>query len=73
MTTSTRYVICVSNQGDELSVPKGTIYRVLAPEPVDRPGDIRLVDETGEDYLYDRRWFMEIPLPKVVAEAVEAA
>jgi hypothetical protein len=68
-----RYVICVLNQGDELTVLKGKIYRVVDPAPNDRPSDIRIVDETGEDYLYDRNWFMDMPVPRAVVEALEAA
>jgi hypothetical protein len=67
------YVMCVSDQGDELSVLKGKVYKVLAPETKDGPNDIRVIDETGEDYLYKRAWFIEVELPQAVVKALEAA
>lgn len=68
-----RFVICVSHQGDELTVLQGKVYRVLPPEPNDRLHDLRVVDETGEDYLYDPAWFMPIEVPQRVVDALEAA
>lgn len=67
------YVVCVSGSGNELSVLKGKIYRVLPPYPNDRAHDLRVVDETGEDYLYDADWFYPIDVPHPVAKALEAA
>ncbi len=61
--TSVRYALCISNDGDRLSVLKGKVYRVLPPARFDRDHDLRVVDETGDDYLYDQSWFVEINLP----------
>ena len=36
----------------------GKIYRVVKPEANDRTADIRVLDESGEDYLYPREWFV---------------
>jgi hypothetical protein len=67
-----QYVVCVKEGGDELSVLKGKLYRILDPEPNDR-GYLRVVDETGEDYLYDPSWFRPIDVPQAVVEELEAA
>ena len=68
-----QYVICVSDRGDELSVVKGKVYRVVDPEPQDNAKDIRVIDETGEDYLYDRTWFEQVTLTDRTITALEAA
>jgi len=69
---TSRYVVCIKDGGDELTVLKGKLYRVLDPEPNDR-GYLRVVDETGEDYLYDPSWFKDIDVPLTIAEDLEAA
>jgi len=70
-TESPTYVVCIKGRDSELSVRKGKLYRVVPPHPSDRPGDIRILDEEGEDYPYPRDWFMPIDLPQVVIEALE--
>lgn len=70
MDKTTRYAVCISDQGDELSVLKGKLYRVLEPEPNDQPNEMRIVDETDDDYLYDASWFVEISLPEKVVAAL---
>ncbi len=68
-----QYVLCVSNKGNDLSVIKGKLYRVLPAEPNDRDHDLRVVDETGEDYLYDKSWFVPVTLSAAAIEKYEAA
>jgi hypothetical protein len=41
----------------------GKVYRVVGPERNDRPEDIRVLDESGEDYPYPRSWFVPVDLP----------
>ena len=63
------YVLCTTDRGDEFSVLKGKVYAYTQPDPNDREGDLRVIDEVGEDDLYPRDWFVPIALPR---EAVEA-
>jgi len=42
------------------------IYRVVADEEAIREGDLRIVDESGEDYLYPAEWFAAVELPRRV-------
>jgi hypothetical protein len=42
------------------------IYRVLEDEDAVREGDLRVVDESGEDYLYSAEWFAIVDLPRRV-------
>ena len=44
------------------------IYRVIPDENVGAEGDIRIIDESGEDYLYPASYFASIKVPQVVKE-----
>lgn len=50
---------CV-RRDEEADLVVGAVYRVLSPERNDRLADIRIVDESGEDYLYPRDWFVPV-------------
>ena len=49
------FAICLDNEGYETSLELRKIYQVLAPETNDPKGYIRIVDESGEHYLYNRK------------------
>jgi hypothetical protein len=67
--TPQRYVICLSNQGcEDLEVRK--IYQVVPDAKAAESGHLRVIDESGEDYLYPQDNFAEIALPKQVEEAL---
>lgn len=68
-----RYVLCVSREGDELSVVWGKVYRVLDSQPNDPDSMLRVVDETFEDYLYPRQWFAAVSLSQEAITALEVA
>ena len=64
--SSRRFAVCVRNEGYEASLERNKIY-VVRPDPeADKDGDIRVVDESGEDYLYPADWFVPVELPKAV-------
>jgi primosomal protein N' len=63
MSDSKRFVVCVRNDEYEGALELRKIYEVL-DDPDAEPHDlIRLVDESGEDYLYPRDWFLPLQLP----------
>ena len=67
MTTDTmQFAICLreDSQGEDLILHK--VYRVL-PDPAAPTGYLRVVDESGEDYLYSARAFALVALPADVA------
>jgi hypothetical protein len=66
-------VICVKNEGYEASLEVRKIYRTVADEGAKRHKLIRVVDESGEDYLYPRGNFLPIILPQTTRRAVLAA
>ena len=49
-------VICVRNEGYELDLKPWRVYEVVADESLE-PDDIRVIDETGEDYIYPANYF----------------
>jgi hypothetical protein len=62
--TVTRFVICINNGGyvDDLRVK--TIYQLLPDESAAKSNYVRIIDETGEDYLYPANLFAPIDLPR---------
>ncbi len=67
-----RLVVCTHNEGcDDLNRRK--IYRVLRDESATTEGYLRVVDDSGEDYVYPAEYFIEIELPHDVEEALRLA
>ena len=67
------FAICI-NYGDyPASLDLRKVYRLLPDGDAERRGLVRVIDETGEDYLYPREWFVPIDVPKPAEEALEAA
>jgi len=57
------FAICLNNEGYEASLELRKIYQTLPPAANDPAGYIRVIDESGEDYLYDAQAFETIELP----------
>jgi hypothetical protein len=66
-------VICLRNDGYPASLELHKIYRVLPDPEASRHGDLRIVDESGEDYLYPADWFVTIAVPAPVAASLAKA
>lgn len=66
-------VVCIDNEGHPASLEKRKIYVVLRDTAAEKHGLLRVVDESGEDYLYPKEFFREIALPQAVKRAVLAA
>jgi hypothetical protein len=64
-----QYVPCIKNKGYPVSLEVRKVYRALADPEAAQHGLLRVVDESSEDYLYPRDYFVPISLPKA-AEAV---
>jgi hypothetical protein len=65
------YALCVSNEGNEESLELRKLYQVVAPEPNDPLDWIRIIDESGEDYLYSSERFVMLSLPRAAEKMVE--
>lgn len=64
--------ICLDNEGYEASLELRKVYQVLRPEGNDPEGYIRIVDESGEDFLYSAKGFEIIELPARVQRKLRA-
>jgi hypothetical protein len=65
-----RFVVCLKNEGYEASLERNKLYVVLPDADAEREGDVRVVDESGEDYLYPADWFVALEVPKAVQDSV---
>jgi len=65
-TNGTGFVVCLKNEGYDASLERHKIYRILHDPEAEKDGDLRIVDESGEDYLYPKDWFVLIEVPKAV-------
>jgi hypothetical protein len=65
-----RFVVCVKNEGYEASLERNKLYVVLHDTDAEREGDVRVVDESGDDYLYPAAWFVPLDVPKAVQESL---
>ena len=66
------YVVCVDNDGYEASLEKHKIYRALRDQAAAQDQDLRVVDESGEDYLYPSARFVSIAVPEEVERSLAA-
>jgi len=64
--TGRRFAVCVNNDGYEASLERNKIYVVVPDTAAERSGDIRVVDESGEDYLFSADRFVAIDVPAAV-------
>lgn len=62
--------MCIRNSEYPASLELHKIYRVVPDEAAVRAGDVRVVDESGEDYLYPAEWFIPVELPRQVESSL---
>lgn len=67
---SIRFAVCVNNADYPASLELHKIYRVLSDVEAESDGDLRIVDESGEDYLYPAEYFVLAELPQAVEKSV---
>ncbi len=61
-----RFAVCLNNADYPASLELHKIYRVLPDADAEKDGDLRIVDESGEDYLYSADDFAVVKLPQTV-------
>jgi hypothetical protein len=66
------YVLCTNAGEYRVDLHFGRVYPVAKPYPNDPAHLIRIVDESGEDYLYPRDWFVAVDLPPKARRALQA-
>jgi hypothetical protein len=67
MTDSKKFAVCVKNDGYEVSLELRKLYEVLDDAYADQHGMIRVIDESGEDYLFGQDYFVPVELPETLA------
>jgi hypothetical protein len=65
-----RFVVCLSNDGYAASLETRKIYVALRDAEAERKGLLRVVDESGQDYLYSRERFAPLKLPRGLEQAL---
>jgi len=68
-----RYVVCVNNDCNTVSLEKRKIYKTLPDPDAAAHGLIRVIDESGEDYLFPTQWFVPITVSPTMARALASA
>jgi hypothetical protein len=61
-----RFAVCVKNDGCEASLERHKIYRLIPDADIESGGEVKVIDESGEDYVYPSEWFVVIDVPKAV-------
>jgi hypothetical protein len=64
------FAVCIENTDYLASLELFKIYRILPDAQAAEDGDVRVIDESGEDYLYPAEWFVAIEVPKSVEHAL---
>lgn len=69
MSKPSAFVICVGNAGVPASLELRKVYRLIADPAAASQGLVRVIDESGEDYLYPDKFFVPIEVPRAAARA----
>ena len=72
-TPTKQLVICIANDGYPAALEKRKVYVALRDLGAEKHGLLRIIDESGDDYLYPKTLFRSIALPQSVKKAVLAA
>jgi hypothetical protein len=67
-----KFALCIGNKDCE-DLEKRKIYQVLPDDEAEKEGYLRVIDESGEDYLYPQSYFILVPLPDEAREALLVA
>jgi hypothetical protein len=66
------FALCLDNAGNEASLILGKVYRIVPDARAARDGLVRIIDESGEDYLFDKAQFAFVDFPQAVRKKILA-
>ncbi|MDQ1638337.1 MAG: hypothetical protein QOF62_1676 [Pyrinomonadaceae bacterium] len=69
---TTRFVLCIRNEDCEDLEPR-KVYQLLPDEAAAQDGYVRVIDESGQDYVYPQDYFVPIELPQAAEKALLSA
>ena len=65
-----KFVVCLKNKGYLASLEIGKLYQIIPDKEAEKLGGLRVIDEDGEDYLYDAEMFCPLQVPPIVAQTL---
>jgi hypothetical protein len=71
--SKTHYVVCLKNRGFEASLETRKIYESIPDSMAAKHDQIRIIDESGEDYVYPAKLFIELKVPLSLEQAIARA
>ena len=63
-------VVCVKNDGYAVSLERRKLYVALTDGQAAKHGQLRIVDESGEEYFYPQEFFVAVELPQALRRRV---
>ena len=66
------FALCIDNTDYEASLIRGKVYRILPDPRAAKDELVRIVDESGEDYLFDKEQFVFVDFPAAVRKKILA-
>ena len=70
---SSQFVVCINNLENEASLEFGKIYNVVPDPEAESDGMIRIIDESGEDYMFAASRFYPVQLPAPLEQMLSVA
>ena len=67
-----QFALCLKNSGNEASLILGKVYRILPDPRAAKDELVRIVDESGDDYLFDRAQFAFVEFPQAIRKKILA-
>jgi hypothetical protein len=64
--TAKQFALCIENDGNEASLILGKVYPIVPDARAQKDALVRIVDESGEDYLFDDEQFVFVEFPQAV-------
>jgi hypothetical protein len=69
---TTTFALCLKNTGNEASLILGKVYRVVPDARAAKDDLVRIIDESGEDYLFHKKQFVLVDFPQAVRKKILA-
>ena len=66
------FALCIDNTSYKASPIPGKVYRVIPDAKAAKDDFVRIVDESGEDYLYHKSYFLFVEFPPAIAKRIRA-
>lgn len=65
------YAVCITNSDYPVSLELHKLYQVVPDEEAESDGDLRVIDESGEDYLYPMSYFVVVEFPEAIHQVLQ--